>query len=277
VFDLLKLIKIGKFVRYLVFSDNLNLGVASGKCAYVFDRNGNLLNKVCGDKDMISVSYCCGKFGFINWDLYAYIINENGKLTEKIRVGYDYDDAITMIKDGFVACGTSCAFFDFNGNMKWGVTTGVVSNNPSYYKDYWYVAVNNWHELLIVKDGEKINVIKYDEIVFDTAVCGKYLAVSTDSYLYLYDLNDPVNPSQLWSVGGFNGARQVAFSPGCEYIVVIDGNNQKSKIFNIEGDLIFEKEYWDDVVSAAWKDDRIAVGVGTDLIIYFISPFHCFI
>ena len=284
MFGPLKIIKMKNIVWRLAFSDNLNLGVVLEKCAYVFDRNGNLLNKICVGDYMRDVSYCCGKFGFVNDDGYVYITDENGNLVKKIHVGKDYVKAITMVKDGFVVCWKRCAFFSFNGNKLWDLEIGDVSKRPSYYKGYWYVTSkwcddnNNWQDkLFIVKDGNVVNDISYYDWVYDTAVCEKYLAVTTNFYLYLYDLSDPANPRKLWRVEGFDGALQVVFSPDCGYIAVTDARNHKLKIYNVKGDLIFEKEYYDNVISVAWKNGRMAVDVGTDLIIYFISPFHCFI
>ncbi len=52
---------------------------------------------------MDGASYSNGRFGFINFDDYAYITDENGNLIKKVHVG-------------------------------------VVYNGPSYYQGYWYVA-----------------------------------------------------------------------------------------------------------------------------------------
>jgi len=278
MFELVKLIKMRDSVVSLAFSDNLNLGVASrNSCAHVFDRNGNLLNRVCGGDYMNDVSYCCGKFGFVNYDGYAYITDQNGDLVKKIHVRDDYDMAITMTKDGFVACCYRCALFDFNGNKIWDLDVERVDNGPSRYQGYWYVADWYRNKLLIVKEGEIIKEIYYDEEAYDTAVCGKYLAVGTKHNLYLYDISNPTNPKELWKVGGFKSALQVTFSPDCKYIAVADKYNKKLKIFNIEGDLILEKEYQNRVYSVAWKNDRIAVGTETDLFVYSTLPLHCFI
>jgi len=58
--------KAGGTIEGLAFSDNGNLGAASD-CAYIFDPNGNLLNKVRGDLDMDDASYSNGRpIGFIN-------------------------------------------------------------------------------------------------------------------------------------------------------------------------------------------------------------------
>jgi len=270
--------KAGSTIEGLAFSDNGNLGAASwGGCAYVFDQSGNLLNKVCGGDDMDDASYCCGRFGFVNWDKYAYITDQNGNLIKKVHVGGDYVEAITMTEDGFVACRYSCALFDFNGNKKWDLEVGEVENGPSHYNGYWYVADIDWNKLLIVKDGSVVKEISYGESAYDTAVCGKYLAVSTLHHLYLYDLSDPANPRELWNVGGLsgcggNGCLRVRFSPDCKYIAVADTNNHKLKIFDLKGNLVLEKDFGSSVYSVAWWRDRIAVGLRSgDIYVYKVE------
>ena len=277
MFELMKIIKIGEAAEGLAFSDNFNLGVASlDNCAYVFDPNGNKLKGICTLDEMNDVSYCCGRFGFTNRLGDVFMTDENGNLIKQIDIGLDYEDGITMTKDGFIACCCRCAFFDYNGNKLWDLDVGYVYNGPSHYNGYWYVA-DDWKKLLIVKDGNVVNKISYGESAWDTAVCGKLLAVSTETHLYLYDISNPTNPKELWNVGGFNKAYQVAFSSNCKYIAVTDVYNKKLKIFNIEGDLIFEKKYKNNVVSVAWKDDRVAVSVGANLFIYHIPPImRCF-
>jgi len=137
--------KAGGLIEGLAFSDNGHLGAASNDdCAYVFDPNGNLLNKVCGNDGMSDASYCCGRFGFVNLDNYTYITDQNGNLIKKMYVGYDYDNAITMTEDGFVACHYRCALFDLNGNKLWDLDVGWVGNGPSHYNGYWYVADIDW-------------------------------------------------------------------------------------------------------------------------------------
>ena len=257
----------GGTIEGLAFSDNGNLGASSwDNCAYIFDPNGKLLNKVCGIGDMDDASYSNGRFGFINHDDYAYITDERGNLIKKIHVGDAYDSAITMTSNGFVACWSRCALFDFNGNELWDVDVGRVENGPSYYKGYWYVADIDWKKLLIIKDGSIVKEINYGENALDTAVCGKYLAVSTATHLYLYDLSDPTNPREIWKRGGLsgcggNGCLRVTFSPDCKYIAVADTNNYKLKIYDINGNLVLEKEYDNEVWSVAWWMDRIAVGL----------------
>jgi len=278
MFELYK-IKFDKSIYDITFSDNGNLGVTSD-CAYVFDQSGYLLNKICGKYGMHDASYCCGRFGFINSDFHAYITDQNGNLIKKVYVGDKYYNAITMTEDGFVACRRKCALFDFNGNKLWDVNVGRVENGPSYYKGYWYVADWGLGKLLIIKDGKIIKKIHYGKIANDTAVCGKYLAVSTEHHLYLYDISDPENPKEIWKVGGFNVARQVAFYSNCRHIAVTDKYNKKLKIYNINGDLLFEMEYKEYVISVTTnptKDYWIVVGTEKYLHVNFIPPpIHCF-
>ena len=251
----------------LAFSESGNLGVASeGGCAYVFNSKGSLLSKICGNGIMYNDSYLNGRFGFINNDEHAYITDERGKLIKKVHVGGDYDWAITMTSNGFVACAGRCAFFDFDGNKKWDVDVGIVYNGPAHYKGYWYVADRDWKKLLIIKDGTIVNSIDYGEKAYDTAVCGKYLAVTTSEHLYLYDLGDLANPKEIWKVGGIDEGWQVAFSPDCRYIAVADMDGHKLKVYYINGNLVLEKYYRDqkedDVTAVTWWKNRIAVGLG---------------
>ena len=267
-------VKLDEFIAAMAFANDGRLGVAQfAPTGVILAPNGGIIAKVKAEKEMGDVSYCCGRFGFVSHDGHAYITDRNGNLIKEVYVGDAYDVAITMTEDGFVACKYRCALFDFNGNKLWDLDVGWVVNGPSHYKGYWYVA--DWNELLIVKDGSVDKEIGYGKYAWDTAVCGKYLAVSTYRNLYLYDLSDPANPRELWRVGGLEGAYQVAFGPDCKYIAVADTYNCKLKIYDFNGNLVLEKEYnqygdWhDNVWSVAWWRDRIAVGLeGGDVILF---------
>ena len=267
--------EVGDKIYDLTFSDNGHLGATSwDHCAYVFNQNGKLLNKVCGNGVMNGASYCCGRFGFINDDGYVYITDKDGNLIKRVDVEEDYSNVITMTEDGFVACWKRCAFFNFNGNKLWDLMVGDIENGPSYHNGYWYVA-DTWGKLLIVKDGNVISEISYGDLTEDTAVCGNYLVVSTDSHLYLYNIDNPADPKEIWKVEEFNLANQVVFSPDCKHIAVTEIKNHKLKILDIEGNLVLEKEYnqyedWrDQVWAVAWWRDRLAVGLGDeDIYVY---------
>lgn len=256
-------------IASLAFSDNGNLGVASWDgCAYVFSPDGKLLNKVCTESVccgcMNDVSYCCGKFAFINFDDYAYITDENGTLIKKIYVGSNYDMAITLIQDGFMACSYECGFFDLNGNKLWSVDVGNVQEGPSYYQGYWYAI--DWERdiLVIIKDGSIVNEIYYGtlEVPSDSAVCGNYLAVSTCCKLHLYDIgSNPKIPNVIWTREGLSVTEEVTFSPDCKYIAVTSVLDKELIIYDIKGNIVAMKAFDSEPWSVAWWKDRIAVGL----------------
>jgi hypothetical protein len=251
----------GQMVSALAFSEDGLLGVASyDRCAYILDQNGKLLNKVCGRYSMYDASYSNGIFGFVNGDGYAYLF-KGSRFWKKVHVGNGYDVAITVLPNGFIVCRYRCAYFDFNGNKIWDVDVRYVNNSPAVYKGYVYAADDYKLLILRLSNGSKINEISYGEHAWDTAVCGNYLAVGTETHLYLYDISDPANPRELWKVEGFDVARNVAFSPDCKYIAVSDVGNRRLKAFSVYGKLMYEKEYSAYVTAVAWWGDRIAVGL----------------
>jgi len=252
--------------KNLTFGKIGNLGVAS-YCAFIFDPNGELLSKVCGDAWMEDISYSNGKFGFASHDDHVYIISEDGKTVDKIHVGSHFNSAITMTPNGFVACSHNCGFFDFNGNKLWEVDVGYVTNGPAYYRGYWYVADMSWNKLWIIRDGEIIKNIDFPNAVWDTAVCDKYLGVSTQDSIRLYDLSKPENPEELWEKDEFALPQHFSFSPDCKYIAVAVEKGKSLAILTIEGETVLRKKYGnrefaDEVLSVDWFRNRIAVGLG---------------
>jgi outer membrane protein assembly factor BamB len=255
--------KVGSEVTGLAFGEDGLLGVASrGWCAYILDQNGKLLSKACGDRWMTGASFSSGIFGFVGQDYHAYLF-KGSTFWKKVYVGEEHGIAITVLPDGFIACDEKCAYFDFDGNKRWDVKVGRVDGNPAIHKGYVYVADLELYigHIFRLSNGSKVGNIYCGDPAYGTAVCGNYLALSTYFDLYLYDISDPANPRELWNVGGFDWARSVAFSPDCKYIAVSDTEHQKLKIFNLEGNLVFEKEYETEVREVAWWRDRIAVGL----------------
>ena len=252
----------GDKVNALAFSDDGKLGVASQDgCAYLLSQDGGLLNKACGDSDMLDASYSNGVFGFVNYDGYAYLFRGLA-YWRKVHVGDDHNSAITVLPDGFIACKWGCAYFDFSGHKEWDVDVGYVVNGPAVRKGLIYIA-DSWGKLHIISkiDGSEANEISYGEPPYDIAVCGNYLAVGAGRHLYLYNVRDPVYPRELWRVRGFDYAWNVAFSPDCEYIAVSDAYHRKLKIVDLEGNLVLERKYGTQVWGVAWWGDRIAVGL----------------
>ena len=266
-----------KPITDLAFSENGNLAVAyRDKHAYVINPAGKLLNKVEGENWMVGASYSNGKFGFVNLDGYAYITDENGNLIKKIHVGEDYNRAIVLRPNGFLACGNSCAFFDFNGNEVWKLqATAIfdgtvlfeewklipyrVLSSPAYYGEYWYIPDYDGRKLVIAKKSEIVRIKKYKWDVRSVGVCGRYLAVISGKSLYLFSLKDPINPKEDLEIGNFIFPSHLAFSSDCRYIAVADMWDSELKIFGINGKLAMVKKL-PLPLSVDWKGERIAVG-----------------
>ncbi len=262
----------------LTFSDNGNLGVASWVgCYYVFDLEGKLLGKGCGSGSMDYVSFSNGLFGFVCGDDYAYIAYENGTLLKAIRLEPEYVYTLTMLPDGFIACGFRCAYFDFDGNKVWDVDVSWVHNAPRVYANYVYVADHDQDALLLLslENGTILKKWDFEESPYGVDICNNYLALATASHLYLYKIQSPTKLVELWSVGGLRQGWQVSFSPDCKYVAVtdkgevIDGSGGKLRIYSVSGTEVFEKSYGTEVYSVAWFNDRIAVGLGNDTVIVY--------
>lgn len=270
----------GYSIDDLAFADNGNLAVAPSvtNCAYVFSPNGTILNKVCGGWEMYDVSYCCGVYAFVNWDQYVYVTYKNGTVIEKFLIGSDYNRAVSLVWDGFVACNDKCGFFSFKSNMTWSVDVKAVDNGPAYYEGFWYVP--NWLNwtLTIISNstGYVPNSLFLGESVWDAKVCNDYLAVSTRTRLFLFSLkNNVTHPRELWRVRGFNNAYQIAFSPDCKYIAVADKDNKELKIYDINGTLVFSKAFGSNVNAVDWWMDRIAVGLNNgNVYVYKVEGYN---
>ncbi|UXD22569.1 hypothetical protein IPA_06310 [Ignicoccus pacificus DSM 13166] len=287
--------KTGNSVNELAFSEDGHLGVAAGSCAYILDQNGNLVSKYCEIGAMSDVSYCCDKFGFINWNGNAYIYDLINGTWGRIYVGDGYDHAITMLKDGFLAGDYNLAYFKFDGSKKWDMSmnyiTNYLGNGPAVYKEYVYVPRYGWFHwgegaltILKLSNGSEVKSILFNENVWDAQVCGKYLALGTAHHVILYDISDPTNPRLLWGFGGMatrcngvgcGGARNVAFSPDRRYLISTNVEDKKIHIFNIQaGKQVLERLFEDWVISVSWWRDRIAVGLrnGIVYVFKFIKP-----
>lgn len=301
----------------IVFSSNGNMGLVGERdnCGFVLTQDGKIIKEICNEDrfDFVnSVSYCCGKFGFIDRNGNVYIMDENGSLIKKIWIWYHYNNAVAMRPDGFMACGSECAFFDFDGNKKWEVDVGS-SSKPAYYKGYWYIPSGS---LIIVKNGRIVNKISYgcnncnneeeiDSGPAEVAICGKFLAVSTWYYVHVYDLTNPENPKEIWKDGAFDENNEipyrVAFSPDCKYLASIAGDGHWLNVYDIAtGKILTGSFYSDDYIeddydeywpkdydytdydysydwratAVAWWKDRIAVGHFNDMLTLYQVSFE---
>ncbi|UXD22047.1 hypothetical protein IPA_01165 [Ignicoccus pacificus DSM 13166] len=242
---------------------------------YILDINGSLVEQYNVKGEMEDASYCCNKFGFVNLDDYAYIYDLSTGTWKKVYVGDDYDRAITMLKNGFLAGCCNLAYFDFQGHKRWDVSMNYIVNGPAVYKGYVYVpqyaGTMNALRILKLSDGGEVRTIEFNERVLDAQVCGNYLALGTAHHVYLYDISDPTNPRELWNYNGIArscnggycyGAWNVAFSPDCKYLVSADYEDQKIHLFDVQtGKQVLERRFESSVGEVAWWRNRIAVGL----------------
>jgi len=259
-------------VQGIAFSNSSGVLAVADTMRYIYflDRDGNLLKEE--QKQMILSDASCsdGVFGFIDEGGRVYLYKDLS-LWKEIYVGSGFEQGgcIEVLQDGFVACNMGCTYFDFNGVRIWGMheiqkVAGLAVRGSEYV---YAITLQDW-KLYVLKQGEDfpVNEISYGEDVLDVAVHGNYLAVTTWHHLYLYDISDPENPAELWSVGGFDGARSIAFSPDGRYIAVSDMFNRKIKVFDLSGNLVLEKECEMNVSLITWWEDKIIATLGEDTI-----------
>lgn len=255
----------------LAFSDNGNLGVASGKCGYIFDLSGKLLNKVCDNwGKMNDVSYSNGKFGFVSESGNVYITDESGNLIKTIRVGSDYNRKIVLSPKGFLVCDYGCVSFDYNGKDFWIKDyLSVAEGNLSYYKNYWIIPTSaEFFKKVMINSYRYYDVYRlmdfYPDDPRSTAVCGDYLAVATNHRLHLFKFERDESLlswylKKIWTIDNLDFPTHVVFSPKCKYIAVTDWGEKRLKIFDIKGRQVLEKKYNIEIASIAWWEDRIAI------------------
>ncbi|UXD22476.1 hypothetical protein IPA_05265 [Ignicoccus pacificus DSM 13166] len=261
----------------IAISDDGTVAVASDdNCIYFFDTTGNLLTQSCATTDMDDVSYYDGKFYAVNFDNEVYIFDTKGNPEGTFSISDDHDESIKAFDGGIVLGGSELALYDFNGNVKWTILVGEIDNSPSVYGDYIYAADINYDRLLVVyaPSGSVVSTINYTDSAHDTSICGHYLAVTTSSKLYLYDISSPASPKLLWSVGTFGGGYnvgelQVTFSPDCNYIAVADTRNYTLVIYDIQGYVENSLKFSQGVYGIDWKGSVLAISLENGTIIAY--------
>ncbi len=252
--------------------------VVAGKGYYkVYSGKNKPLSKVKINVALSGVSRCCDKFAAMGADGYAYIARDDGTLLMGVRADVIYDNTITLLRDGFIACHTGCAYFDFEGKEKWKFrNTSVFGRAVAVHNGYVYVpdSVLNVVHVLRLSDGTEVGQIQERDFTRDTLVCGNYLLVATEySYLALYDITNPVEPRELWKVESdvYSTAWRAAFSPDCKYIVAAGKRNDLSGpldyrdglvVFSIDGEVLFETVLYEEEIPALdWWRDRLALAL----------------
>lgn len=265
---------VGGRIRALAFSSNGKLGVVSpsGNCVYIIDREGNLHSQKCNVGTVYDVSYCCNKFGFVNWDRRVYLYDLDNEEWNSIEIDLSYGQSLSLSSEGILVCGlTNCELINYDGAKVWEDQTGAL-RSPSHYEDLWYIPGDSYLFIVRNVDGtivKKLRFDPFDEIISDS-ICRTYLAVGTSSHLYLTTISDnPLEPVVLWSVSGLLGVNDIAFSPDCKYLAVTDSYHRKLVIYDNKGDLVAEKSFNYFVDSVAWWYDRIAIGLDDGTIIVY--------
>jgi len=244
------------------FDDKGRLGVTCGLSGCVYGTKGIIEEQVYTTRPTIDVDYH-SHLGWVFIKDYCYdvVLFNPSNVEQRVKKLYSgvIPNTIKVTNFGYMTCNRICEIRKFNRKLLWEVDVGLVIGKPSYYRGYWYIPDWEWEKILVVRDGSIVNEIKYGESAYSTATCGGYLAVTTENYLHFYDISDPENPVELWKIRGLWKARRLVFSTDCRYIVVADTGNRKLKIFDINGNLIVEKEFENQVRSVDWWRDRIAV------------------
>jgi WD40 repeat protein len=252
-------------VNALAVDDNGNVGIASD-CAYLLDQNGNLINKTCGGEVMSDVSFLNGLFAFACGDGSTYLFNGTIFWKKLNAGGWTLD----LQPNGFLACSRlECAYLDFNGNYWWDRNLGWIAKGPSVHDGYVYVGDYDAGNLYILRltDGYKTGQVSYGMSVWNSEVCGDYLAVGTEFRLYLYIISDPSEPREIWSVGGLRRVLSVAFSSDCKYVAALDTYNKRLKIYHVNGTLVLD--VGSEAATLDWNGNRVAVGLYNGTVIVY--------
>ncbi len=239
--------------------------VTKEKCSLIFSPNGEIINTVCGENNIVFASYANGRFGFITNANQVIITDENGRIIKDLKIKEivkSKRNIIGMGPDGFVACDEfNCGFYDFGETPRWLIDIdSVVISRPIYYKGYWYIP--DATGIKIVKDIrykdldeaiDKINKNTVDTIPVEYAVawidiCGGYLAITSQESLSitnygisLFNIANPIKPREMWTINEFRTQDimgkigRVAFGPTCRYFAVVF--NEVVDFYEYGGDL----------------------------------------
>jgi WD40 repeat protein len=234
---------------------------------YIFDKKGHLLNELKAHSWVTSVDAYN--------DIIAFVANNNVYLFKgttfwkKVEIESKYGYAIKLTKDGFIACWSGCAYYDYNGNKKWDLDVVFTMYNPAIKGKYVYIPDNGEDEVLIVElnDGSLEGKVKVDdeEGLFGISANRNYLAVATWDYLYLYDVSDPVEPKRMWKSGKYDGLLDVAISPDGRYVAATEEYGGRVMVYDMNGNKVSE-------MSGKTSMPRRLTWVGNELYVALTYP-----
>jgi len=224
-------------------------------------RDGERLNRACGDNEMSDVSVFKGTFLLGNYDGNVYMVNENGEIVKRIHVGLPRSIAVTMLHDGFVGCGEECALYDDLGSEVWNIKVGYVANGPAYWKGYLFIPDHGKKITVMIKDvGVKLFSIPTNAPVYDVAACDDLLALGARGKVALLDISDIDNIKDMWVKTGVEKPWNVAFSPDCEYVAFTDTKREKLRVYSRKGELVAKRGFSSPPWGLAWGEE-IVVGL----------------
>ncbi|ALU12468.1 hypothetical protein EYM_04135 [Ignicoccus islandicus DSM 13165] len=243
------------------FSADGYLGVAgTDGCAYVFDIQGNLRQKVCRTEGMSDVSSFKNIFAFSCYDGYVYVIDPEKGLVGAHFVGFGSSDAITLLSDGYIACKWDCVYYKL-GEIRWKLPLHWVENGPAVYMKTVYIPERDLKELLIVSlgNGEIRYRIRFRSPVWHATVCSGNLAVATSNSVYIFEIFDLTKPREILAINASKPFR-VSFSPDCNYIAIADASRYL-KVYDLKGNLTLSIELSNNATSVDWWSRYIAVAL----------------
>ncbi|ALU12601.1 hypothetical protein EYM_05615 [Ignicoccus islandicus DSM 13165] len=250
------------------------LGVSSWDgCLYFLDLSGKMYEKICLGSDVEDVDYLNGTFAAITLEGKLVFVNETTlKVYRELNAGPEFSFVVKLLPNGTLVCLEGCKYLDKEGNVQWVSHLGHVAKKPAYAFGYLYVPTWDGY-LYIVKDGKVLNKISYLERVWEVSSCGKELAVSTDSAVYLYNLTDPIKPSLEWKVDGFEEAWSVSFSKDCSMLAIADACSKLVTIVDSNGQVLLKKGFDEGASTIYFKGNLLILGSSIGRVVAFeLSP-----
>lgn len=276
-----------KYEHYNDIASSLDgvFAVATGNgCDLIINPITETVAKTNCNETSLSVSYCCGMFGFITNEGKVYFVTKDGKTINEINLEEKTDalvfDHISMESDGFIVCQFDCAFFDYAGNLKWVIELdGEMKDKPGYFEEYWYGFLN-YNKVVVITDGSVVNEIDMPDI-YSLRTCGKYMLTMHRNTYTLFDLEEnPLNPTKIWEYFSLEANPPIAFSTSCDYVAmvvkldsVVVTDHFASKFYKKTTDIGM-------INNIEWSGPFLAVMDSRKIKIYkipkIIKPFYCF-
>ncbi|UXD22560.1 hypothetical protein IPA_06220 [Ignicoccus pacificus DSM 13166] len=255
--------KTNGWVNGLVFSHDGKLGIAaSSSCAYVV-KEGSVISRMCTGTNIMDVSYCCNTFGFIDNEGKVLLFNNEWRT---LKLSDDFNGGILLLPSAFVAAGNYLQLTLYNGTSLWRLKVGLVRHGLAVIGNRLYSADIGLRRLLVV-DVTRGNIIKMlnypsfkQEGIYDVKSCDRYLAVTTSSRVYLFEVTPNGSLAKLWVKPGFKFAFTISFSSDCKYLAVVDQNDFSISILNSSGSIVYKLNVRNLPTAISWSMTSIAVG-----------------